>query len=392
MVTGTPAYLAPEVARGDPSDFASDVFSLGATLFAALEGTPPFGGGDNPMAVLHRVASGQMQAPRQSGVLTPVLTAMLQPDPTQRPGMPRVAADLAAAARAADDPAAGATTQRFDSTMPLGVPPSTTVSLPPAVPTRASAPMPGREPARRPVAASAAAPPSGRPPAGPPPANRPAAGRPPARRSSGSLRWAIVGVAALLVIGIAVIVLSQLNGSHPSAGGTGASSTAARSSLHSSSRAASKASSSAAAKSSPRATSTAPSRTSSAASTSPSSSPSLSSSSTGNAGGGTKSARLVRAIEDYYALLPGDTASAWNLLTPSYQQNPGGGRGNYDSYWNSMQSVTATGVSATGSSTVVATITYVYKSGKRYVERTSFGLVEDGDTYKIDRSSVLGGG
>ena len=42
MVTGTPAYLAPEVARGVPSSFASDVFSLGATLYAAVEGVSAF--------------------------------------------------------------------------------------------------------------------------------------------------------------------------------------------------------------------------------------------------------------------------------------------------------------------------------------------------------------
>src|SRR5436190_1475595 len=32
MITGTPAYLAPEVARGESATFASDVYSLGATL------------------------------------------------------------------------------------------------------------------------------------------------------------------------------------------------------------------------------------------------------------------------------------------------------------------------------------------------------------------------
>jgi serine/threonine protein kinase len=56
MVTGTPAYLAPEVARGMDSSFASDVFSLGSTLYAALEGAPPFGTTENPMALLHKVA------------------------------------------------------------------------------------------------------------------------------------------------------------------------------------------------------------------------------------------------------------------------------------------------------------------------------------------------
>ena len=41
LVHGTPAFLAPEVARGGEATFASDVFSLGSTLYAALEGTPP---------------------------------------------------------------------------------------------------------------------------------------------------------------------------------------------------------------------------------------------------------------------------------------------------------------------------------------------------------------
>ena len=38
LVTGTPAYLAPEVARGEPATPASDVFSLGSTLYTVLEG------------------------------------------------------------------------------------------------------------------------------------------------------------------------------------------------------------------------------------------------------------------------------------------------------------------------------------------------------------------
>ena len=43
MVHGTPAFLAPEVARGADASPASDVFSLGATLYAALEGIRPSG-------------------------------------------------------------------------------------------------------------------------------------------------------------------------------------------------------------------------------------------------------------------------------------------------------------------------------------------------------------
>ncbi len=100
MVHGTPAFLAPEVARGEASDFASDVFSLGATLYAALEGTPPFGNNENSIALLHRVAAGQIEPPQRTGALTPVIVQMLSPEPESRPPMHAVAhtfAQLAAA-------------------------------------------------------------------------------------------------------------------------------------------------------------------------------------------------------------------------------------------------------------------------------------------------------
>ncbi|MGS0686313.1 serine/threonine-protein kinase [Nakamurella sp. GG22] len=100
IVTGTPAYLAPEVARGEPSGFPADVFSLAATMYAALEGFPPFGSDPNPMALLHRVASGRMLPPQQSGPLTPLLLRMLSTQPTDRPSMAEVLASLTSSAAA----------------------------------------------------------------------------------------------------------------------------------------------------------------------------------------------------------------------------------------------------------------------------------------------------
>ena len=76
MIHGTPAYLAPEVARGREANFASDVFSLGSTLHSAVEGHPPFGTDDNTMALLHRVASGQFPPPQHGGASTPVIMKM----------------------------------------------------------------------------------------------------------------------------------------------------------------------------------------------------------------------------------------------------------------------------------------------------------------------------
>ncbi len=95
MVSGTPAYLAPEVARGAESGFPADVFSLGSTLYAALEGAPPFGIDPNPMAILHRVGTGRIDPPRRSGPLTPLLLRMLVAEPADRPVMLEVARTLA---------------------------------------------------------------------------------------------------------------------------------------------------------------------------------------------------------------------------------------------------------------------------------------------------------
>ncbi|SSC24223.1 Protein kinase, partial [Klenkia terrae] len=63
MVTGTPAFLSPEVARGEEPGAAGDVWSLGATLFTALEGDPPFGSSGNSLEQLYRVAAGQFDPP-----------------------------------------------------------------------------------------------------------------------------------------------------------------------------------------------------------------------------------------------------------------------------------------------------------------------------------------
>ncbi|MFC7616319.1 serine/threonine-protein kinase [Actinokineospora soli] len=67
VLAGTPAYLSPEAARGEPPAPTSDVFSLAATLYTALEGTPPFGNNPNPTTQLHRVAAGGAPPPRHQG-------------------------------------------------------------------------------------------------------------------------------------------------------------------------------------------------------------------------------------------------------------------------------------------------------------------------------------
>jgi hypothetical protein len=84
LVPATPAYLAPEVARGGDRTPASDIFSLGATLFAAVEGVSPLGQGENPLSAVWRAASGHVSAP-SAGPLGNSLSAMLAVDPAKRP-------------------------------------------------------------------------------------------------------------------------------------------------------------------------------------------------------------------------------------------------------------------------------------------------------------------
>ncbi|MBX6766606.1 MAG: serine/threonine protein kinase, partial [Actinomadura rubrobrunea] len=74
---GSPAYVAPEVAAGEKATPRSDLWSLGATLFAALEGRPPFER-DNVMATLSALANEPAPIPRNAGPLTPVVTGLLE--------------------------------------------------------------------------------------------------------------------------------------------------------------------------------------------------------------------------------------------------------------------------------------------------------------------------
>ncbi|WP_410668580.1 protein kinase domain-containing protein [Amycolatopsis sp. cmx-4-68] len=99
MIAGTPAYLAPEVAIGGDPGPESDVFSLGSTLYAACEGQPPFGLSENTLSLLHAVAAGQINPPRQSGPLASVLAVLLHPEIEHRPTAEECEELLAAVAR-----------------------------------------------------------------------------------------------------------------------------------------------------------------------------------------------------------------------------------------------------------------------------------------------------
>ncbi|GAB1509449.1 serine/threonine-protein kinase [Actinophytocola sp. KF-1] len=83
-ISGTAAYVSPEVADGAAAKAPSDVFSLGATLFNAVEGTPPFGSGD-PDVILTRIRANRREPMTKAGPLAPVLDALLQRERAARP-------------------------------------------------------------------------------------------------------------------------------------------------------------------------------------------------------------------------------------------------------------------------------------------------------------------
>ncbi|WP_163508755.1 serine/threonine-protein kinase [Fodinicola acaciae] len=83
LLLGSPQYIAPERARGQAFGPASDLFSLGATLYAAVQGKPPFDRGD-PLPTLTAVVGEDPDPMPQAGPLEPVLTGLLVKSPTER--------------------------------------------------------------------------------------------------------------------------------------------------------------------------------------------------------------------------------------------------------------------------------------------------------------------
>jgi serine/threonine protein kinase len=110
LVTGSPAYLAPEVASGQQATDASDVWSLGATLFHALAGHPPYEVGDNVLGALYRIVHEDPPRLLNAGWLGPLLLATMTREPADRWSMAQVRDFLAAgptATRLAAVPASG---------------------------------------------------------------------------------------------------------------------------------------------------------------------------------------------------------------------------------------------------------------------------------------------
>jgi len=335
MLAGTPAYLAPEVAKGQDPTPAADVFSLGSTLYTAVEGHSPFGLSENTLALLYAVAAGNITPPRHAGPLTALLMQLLRVDPAERPSLTVARDGLTAVAEGRPAPTVDTTsapTNRIAGNRmpqaPIGPPTPPRPSQPPWQP------GPPKDNTRLDVHPFSEPSPSGPGPAlhrEPMPSGPTQRPRPPARQSSRarSVALTVLAIVAAMLVGILVAtLLSNAKDDNNGDGGQKSSQQAPPSSEKPSGK------------------------------------------------------DYEQAIRDYYELLPENTDEAFDLLTGRAREKSGGKR-TYTRFWNTIESVEVEQTESEGRN-VAAVLLYETKNGRTSRETTSFALVQEDGQIKID--------
>jgi serine/threonine protein kinase len=333
MLAGTPAYLAPEIAKGHDPTPSSDVFSLGATIYAAVEGIPPFGLSDNPLALLHKVASGQIDPPRQAGPLTQPLLSLLSAEPTERVTMVRCRDALGAVAAGQPAP-------------PMPVPQQAHM---PTVATAAQRPMPMATRLDQ------------RPPVGGAPRATSTTAMPPVRpkgpqQSGGMKRGPLIGIVTAVVIAVivGVIVVANRGGSNNAGGsdGTGGSNGGGGSTT--------------------------------SASTAPAATPINRQPLSGDGDPGPDV--QMKTVTDFFAQLPGNAQNAATAyLLPGFQ----GGADAFLSEMSKVKTVTLSDVSP-GNYYIRATEHIVTKDGAKSVQQIGVGLKWENTQLYIQKIDKIG--
>jgi len=232
MVMGSPGFTAPERIRGEDATPASDLWSLGATLYASVEGHGPFERRGGAITTMSAIINEEAPVAPTAGALAPVIAALLRREPAERPDAatatrmisevlpqlptrtgsapagyeatslsqspPQASADTHGGPGSAADLTPTKTERAFGDAPPTGPPPDFASWYDPAPRSGAARPWSGAAYEAGPAASPApAAGPGPAAPAGTWPQYQPTS--PPPRRRSGG--WWKIGLVVLVVVG-----------------------------------------------------------------------------------------------------------------------------------------------------------------------------------------------
>lgn len=132
MLVGAPSYISPERARGRIPGAPSDLWSLGATLYAMVEGRPPYDKG-SALSTLTAVMTEELTPPKGGGALVPVIEGLLRKNPDDRLNEAEARRMLEAVLDAPDEPVPAPVQEPASTTMqpvPPQPPPGAQQSVP----------------------------------------------------------------------------------------------------------------------------------------------------------------------------------------------------------------------------------------------------------------------
>ncbi len=333
LVTGTPAYFSPGLARGEEPVEADDVWALGATLYAATEGRPPFPEQRNAIAMLTAITTGRPPRPEHAGFLTEPIGRMLDPDPRSRWSMADVAHALH---RLHDEHAVGGTREATAVAAPSAGAVTAGSATTAATPVATPAPTP--EPAAEPTGVGGSRP----------------------RRRRGVLVALALALLVLAAGGAWLALGTADDGADQAAPSTPKSSRSPGETPSSTGGAASSETSAPTPETTPAEPAPAP------------------------AGTGSK----TKFVEGYYGVLPSDTETAWSLLSPDYQANAGSYE-KYRGFWQTIDAVSVDDTEPAGPDAVDVTLTYTDDGGTEQEVRRIY-VERSGDGYLITDDEVVG--
>lgn len=345
LVGGTPAYIAPELARGADPAPASDVFALGATLYYAIEGRSPYGDSQNQLALLHTAASGKVIPPSRAGKATSLVNSLLRVDPQERPNMSDTGQRLAAIASGAGIPAPAATLPAAPAkgSTRLFAPWSRNEHAAPSSPARTATKVGTPHTTAMFGSGDLASTRIDRPTGHQPPpqrASRSAGGKDSKRKSLGVI-GGLAGFALMLVVALVLLMNNPGGGDQPTAGATPPSSTSDQ--------------------------------------------PPSSSESQASSEGAITWGEAGNLVVDYYTF-PDQIDASWEMLTPAARQ-PFGDKDKFAKYWSRFDGVwakKATGSDNSDGSVTISFTMVTLKDGKERPERKQVRVVRSDGRLLVD--------